>query len=415
MLAFLGGITEETNSVLLQYSQAMASGVLRGEEFNAISEASYPVQKAIANALHVSTTELRGMAKDGELTSNVLIKAMNEAESYVNKGIGNLPNLFGSSIARVSNLWDLFIGRIGEIGSFKSIFKSFDTLTDKVTAFVNNDEKMENLGNKIKGVIDFAIQATPVFIGAAVAVKGFGLALSLISAGAGGLVVAKIALLGATLVLAYQHSESFRTSVSGLWDSLGNLANALGVTGSFGENFGKAMGFVGDSLAIVVGFITDAVDGIAALGKAYQAFKAGGIGAGFDSIETSFSHSWENADRATQRFLHPVQGSDRSMPTLTNGGSAIQLANNPAMAQIQQSAQSNVQAASQNLQSSAKQTEAGTKAIAASDKQMQAASMMATAADRIATAAANMQNIQVNVNQGFTPATRSTLNAGAMS
>ena len=66
----LGGVSaEESSSAILQFSQAMGSGVLRGEEFNAMAEASPKLMEYLAKGLGVPQTALRGMAEEGELTS----------------------------------------------------------------------------------------------------------------------------------------------------------------------------------------------------------------------------------------------------------------------------------------------------------------------------------------------------------
>ena len=63
-------------AALFQLSQAFSSGVLRGEEFNSVSEGAPEILRALTNALNVSRSELREMAFDGQITSDVLSKAL---------------------------------------------------------------------------------------------------------------------------------------------------------------------------------------------------------------------------------------------------------------------------------------------------------------------------------------------------
>ncbi|PPS59277.1 hypothetical protein CRX72_19080 [Pantoea sp. BRM17] len=66
-----GATTEEASSTMVQLSQALASGVLRGEEFNSISENGSRLAVALADSLGVTIGQLRGMAAQGALTTEV--------------------------------------------------------------------------------------------------------------------------------------------------------------------------------------------------------------------------------------------------------------------------------------------------------------------------------------------------------
>jgi len=63
-------------AALFQLSQAFASGVLRGEEFNSVSEGAPEILSALTQALGVSRAELREMAFDGQITSDILADSL---------------------------------------------------------------------------------------------------------------------------------------------------------------------------------------------------------------------------------------------------------------------------------------------------------------------------------------------------
>jgi tape measure domain-containing protein len=71
-----GATAAEASSAMLQLSQAFGSGVLRGEEFNAINEASPRLMKALADGMGVPIGALRNMASEGQITSDVLGNAL---------------------------------------------------------------------------------------------------------------------------------------------------------------------------------------------------------------------------------------------------------------------------------------------------------------------------------------------------
>lgn len=71
----------ESASAMLQLSQALGAGALRGEEFNAVNEAAPSLMRALASSLGVARGELKKMAEDGELTVDVLVKAFTGPEA----------------------------------------------------------------------------------------------------------------------------------------------------------------------------------------------------------------------------------------------------------------------------------------------------------------------------------------------
>lgn len=81
MLASLkisGATAEESASAILQYSQAIGSGVLRGEEFNAVNEAAPRLLDALAAGLGKPKSELKALAEQGQLTTSSVIAALSK-------------------------------------------------------------------------------------------------------------------------------------------------------------------------------------------------------------------------------------------------------------------------------------------------------------------------------------------------
>lgn len=78
-----GAGAAESASAILQFSQAMGSGVLRGEEFNAVFEASSSTMMEIAAALKVPIGDMRKLAEEGRLTSSVIAQALMRMQDQV--------------------------------------------------------------------------------------------------------------------------------------------------------------------------------------------------------------------------------------------------------------------------------------------------------------------------------------------
>ncbi|UOA07617.1 tape measure protein [Methylobacter sp. S3L5C] len=82
-LRISGASAGEAASVIRQMSQALASGVLRGDEFNSLMENSPRLSQALADGMHVSIGALRAMAEAGELTSKRVITAIQSQSSVI--------------------------------------------------------------------------------------------------------------------------------------------------------------------------------------------------------------------------------------------------------------------------------------------------------------------------------------------
>src|SRR5699024_8635005 len=71
-----GGSAASADAAITQLIQGLQSGVVRGDEFNSIMEQSPRLAQAMADGLGVTRGELRAMAMDGKLSSEVVINAI---------------------------------------------------------------------------------------------------------------------------------------------------------------------------------------------------------------------------------------------------------------------------------------------------------------------------------------------------
>ena len=90
-----GASQEEIASATLQLTQGLGSGVLRGEELNAVFEAAPNVIQTIADYLDVPIGQIREMASDGELTADVVKNAMLSSVEETNKQFEKMPKTWG--------------------------------------------------------------------------------------------------------------------------------------------------------------------------------------------------------------------------------------------------------------------------------------------------------------------------------
>lgn len=99
-----GASLEQQKAGTLQITQALASGVLRGDEFNSMMENAPLVAQKLARHLGVSVGQLRGMAKDGQLTGDILKSALLGSAVETNAEFTKMPMTFADMMTQVGNV-----------------------------------------------------------------------------------------------------------------------------------------------------------------------------------------------------------------------------------------------------------------------------------------------------------------------
>lgn len=92
------------SAATLQLTQAMASGVLRGEELNSVFEQAPNVIQSIADYLDVPIGQIRTMASEGEITAEVVKNAMLSATESVNEQFESMPMTWGQVWTQMQNI-----------------------------------------------------------------------------------------------------------------------------------------------------------------------------------------------------------------------------------------------------------------------------------------------------------------------
>ncbi|KQO58393.1 tape measure protein [Sphingomonas sp. Leaf257] len=99
-------------SATLQFGQALASGVLRGDEFNSVNEASPRIMRLLAESMGQPVGALRKMAEEGKLTSDVLFKALTDPRftASIDAEFKELPTTFEQAKTLMENSLTDLIG-----------------------------------------------------------------------------------------------------------------------------------------------------------------------------------------------------------------------------------------------------------------------------------------------------------------
>ncbi|ERM43582.1 tape measure domain protein [Clostridioides difficile P68] len=107
-----GASTEEMNSALLQLTQGLGSGVLRGEELNAVFESAPNIIKSIADYLDVDIGKIRGMASEGMLTADIVKNSLLAASAETNAQFEKMPLTIGQIFTSIKNNAIMIFGAI---------------------------------------------------------------------------------------------------------------------------------------------------------------------------------------------------------------------------------------------------------------------------------------------------------------
>lgn len=147
-----GATQEEMSSATLQLTQALGSGVLRGEELNAVFEAAPNVIQSIADHLGVSIGEIRAMASEGQITADVVKNAMLSSIDETNKQFDKMPKTWGQT-------WTTF--KNDALMAFKPVLQQINALanSDGFNRFISiATQGMYLLGNIASKTINLIAQ-----------------------------------------------------------------------------------------------------------------------------------------------------------------------------------------------------------------------------------------------------------------
>lgn len=112
-----GATAAEAGAAIVQLSQGLQSGVLRGDEFRAVSEQAPRLLKAMADSLNVTTGELRAMAAQGKLTADVVTKAIYDSSDAIDKEFNKTTATFSQQLAMANNNLVKFAGTSSSVSS----------------------------------------------------------------------------------------------------------------------------------------------------------------------------------------------------------------------------------------------------------------------------------------------------------
>ena len=100
----VGAGTQQIEAATLQLTQAMASGVLRGEELNSVFENAQPVIQAIADYLGEPIGKIRTLAAEGKITADIVKNSLLMAADDINAKFESMPMTWSQVFTKASNI-----------------------------------------------------------------------------------------------------------------------------------------------------------------------------------------------------------------------------------------------------------------------------------------------------------------------
>ncbi|HCT5216484.1 TPA: phage tail tape measure protein [Enterobacter hormaechei] len=138
-LKLSGANTQEASSVITQFSQALAQGVLRGEEFNAVNEAGDRVIRALAAGMGVARKDLKSMADQGQLTIDKVVPALMSQLGSLQGEFASMPQTVSGSLQKVTNSFMAWVGGVNQAtGATDALSGGLDNVAQTLDSFTSS-------------------------------------------------------------------------------------------------------------------------------------------------------------------------------------------------------------------------------------------------------------------------------------
>jgi tape measure domain-containing protein len=222
-----GGTTAENASVMQQFSQALGSGQLNGDELKSILENNAPLAAALAKGLGVTVSQLKDLGSQGELTSDLVAQSLLKSLTDLREQARLVPKTIESSTTDVSNAFQRWVATSRVIEQFRQVvIRSLQAVAENFDLFA---AKIATVGTIVGAVV--GLKLVGLFASALVSIKalaaGSTIAAIAVTALSGPIGVAAAAVTGAIAVFAAFYfwlrrsadtSEELRTKLNQLGD-----------------------------------------------------------------------------------------------------------------------------------------------------------------------------------------------------
>ena len=117
-----GATAQEAENAIIQLSQGLASGALRGEEFNSVNEQGNRLIVALADSMGVSIGQMRSMAAAGKLTTDVVVNGLLSQGATIGAEFANTTTTISQALQVAGNNITKFFGENSTVKTGVAIF-----------------------------------------------------------------------------------------------------------------------------------------------------------------------------------------------------------------------------------------------------------------------------------------------------
>lgn len=117
-----GATAQEAENAIIQLSQGLASGALRGEEFNSVNEQGNRLIVALADSMGVSIGQMRNMAAQGKLTTDVVVNGLLSQGAVIGAEFANTTTTISQALQVAGNNITKFFGENSTVKTGAAIF-----------------------------------------------------------------------------------------------------------------------------------------------------------------------------------------------------------------------------------------------------------------------------------------------------
>lgn len=264
----IGGVgAQQQAAALMQLSQALGSGVLQGDEFKSIAEAAPILLDTIAEYMGKSRAEIKKLGSEGQLTADVIFKAISGASEKFGEQAAKMPMTMGQALTAFSNNWQSMVSKL-----------------------LNDSGAMSGIAVIIKLIADNLNLVVPIVAGFAVAVAAavaptLALNLALLANPFGIIAVA----IGTVIGLIAKFGDEIDVFGGG-WSNLSDVIRA--VWQIITETIGEAVGTVKSWFDGLTGWLNESVGGWSLLFERVMSVISSAIGAYVNVYINIFATGW---------------------------------------------------------------------------------------------------------------------------
>ncbi|MEN4408417.1 tape measure protein [Enterobacter hormaechei subsp. xiangfangensis] len=142
-----GSTAEEASNAIIQLAQGLASGALRGDEFNSVNEQGNRLMIALADSMNVSVGALRNMAAEGKLTTDVIVNGLLSQGDKIGQEFAKTTATISQSLEIANNNITKFFGENATVKTGVKIF------SDSVISLSENLDVLSTTLTIVAGVM----------------------------------------------------------------------------------------------------------------------------------------------------------------------------------------------------------------------------------------------------------------------